>query len=162
VEEEADEMIRNKHLSLLFCLGAVVSAGAPGAAQNSDRQQRSFESDGPCTLIDGKKARPPSMRGFFLGGMRFRPQHVKSVQSDFDEFSAEPVVVITFAKQAANRLKHLTAKMVGQTMPMFLDGALLACPIVNEPISGGEIQISGGFSAAEAQMLAAKLRRIAT
>jgi len=54
---------------------------------------------------------------------------------------------VTFQLQgkAADDFEEFTRKHVGNLMAVVLDGEMIICPSINEPIPGGDVQISGGF-----------------
>jgi preprotein translocase subunit SecD len=89
------------------------------------------------------------------------PTDIAGADVDVDQYTDDPVVIITFSHAAAQRFGKLTAQSVGETLPMFLHGRLLSCPVINEPIWGYEVQISGGFSALEAQELVSMIKQYA-
>lgn len=56
------------------------------------------------------------------------------------------VVDLEFNSTGAKKFADLTRKMVGQQMAIFFNGELQSAPVINEPITGGRAQISGGDS----------------
>lgn len=67
-------------------------------------------------------------------------------------------VDVTFTSEGAQKFARLTTQAVGQQIPHLLDGELLINPVVNEPITRGEGQITGGFTMEEARELAILLK----
>lgn len=67
-------------------------------------------------------------------------------------------VDVTFTPEGARKFAQLTTRYVGQTIPHVLDGEILVNPVVNEPITRGEGQITGAFDMEEARELAILLR----
>jgi SecD/SecF fusion protein len=65
---------------------------------------------------------------------------------------------ISFSAQGSNKFGDLTEESVGKRLAIILDGSLQSAPNVNEPILGGQCQITGSFSADEADSLVAVLR----
>jgi preprotein translocase subunit SecD len=147
-----------KNLALLCGLVVGILAYSQTAAQIKKGPQSGFVQRYPCILASGKQATSPSKRGFFLGPARFRPQDIAFARADFDQYTNEPVVLLGFTAPAAKRVGYLTKKMVGQQLPIFLDGDLVTCPRVNEPIEGGQIQLSGNLTLTTAAQLAAKVK----
>jgi preprotein translocase subunit SecD len=145
--------------SLAFCILFLESI--PTYGQNSAAREKAVQLEDLCRPLNGKKARPPKMRGLYFGRALFGPSDIASAEVDADQYTDEPVVMLTFSRQATKRLGNLTAINAGKTLPIFLDGTLLSCPIVNEPIFGGQIQIGGNLSATEAAQLASRIRRYA-
>lgn len=58
---------------------------------------------------------------------------------------------------AAKRFGDLTARLIGQPLGIFLDGNLISAPNVRTAITAGVGQITGNFTAEEAQDLAVQL-----
>ncbi len=59
--------------------------------------------------------------------------------------------------EAAREFGELTSRLVGKPLGIFLDGNKISAPIVRTAITGGTGEISGNFSAEEAQDLAVQL-----
>jgi protein-export membrane protein SecD len=65
----------------------------------------------------------------------------------------EPVVLANFNDEGEELFEQITRDNVGGTLAIFLDGAPISLPRINEPITGGTAVISGGFTAEEAKQL---------
>lgn len=79
-------------------------------------------------------------------------------RTGIDEFTDQPMVMISFDEAGTRKFAQLTAANVGNPLAIVLDGKVLSAPIVNEPITGGQAQISGGFTQETANQLAIALR----
>jgi protein-export membrane protein SecD len=67
----------------------------------------------------------------------------------------KPAIFFELQPQAARRFGEVTAQNVNRFMPIFLDERCISAPTINEPITQGSGQISGGFETIkEAQDLA--------
>ena len=144
-----------------LAFGVLFLASVPTQGKNTTAEEKTAEIEALCRQISGKKARPPKMRGLYFARALFGPSDIVFAEVAVDSYSEEPVVMITFSKYAAKRFANLTAMTVGKAMPIFLNGTLLSCPIVNEPIFGGQVQIGGNFSSAEAAQLALRIKSYA-
>ncbi|HET7605316.1 MAG TPA: protein translocase subunit SecD [Sphingomicrobium sp.] len=82
-------------------------------------------------------------------------QIVKAQQS-FDQ-NGQPVVSIGFNTNGARRFGRVTQENVGKPFAIILDDKVLSAPNINEPILGGQAQISGNFTVASANDLAVSL-----
>lgn len=91
-----------------------------------------------------------------LGGIR--GDRLTGAQQSFDPQTNEPVVSIQFDAQGGARFCSLTSNNVNRPFAIILDGAVLSAPNINEPICGGQAQISGGFTVDTANNLAISLR----
>ena len=81
-----------------------------------------------------------------------------NAQQQFDQQSGQAVVSISFDSGGANTFARVTTQSVGKRFAMVLDGKVLSAPSINEPILGGNAQISGSFSVDSANGLAIALR----
>lgn len=78
-------------------------------------------------------------------------------QNSGSGLSNEPIVSIRFNSEGAELFEEITRDNVGENLAIFLDGELISAPRINEPISGGNAIISGGFDPDEAKELAQNL-----
>lgn len=84
-------------------------------------------------------------------------KYLKHAQLIFNPTSGEPEVSITFDDEGAKLFETITAANVGKPIAIYLDGAMISAPNVNEAISGGTAQITGNFTPAEAKTLVGRL-----
>ena len=82
-------------------------------------------------------------------------QLVDAKQS-FDQ-DGQPVVSITFNSGGARRFGRVTQENVNKPFAIILDNQVLSAPNINEPILGGQAQISGNFTVESANQLAVAL-----
>ena len=75
----------------------------------------------------------------------------------FEQTGGSPVVSITFNSAGARRFGRVTQENVGKPFAIILDDKILSAPNINEPILGGQAQISGGFTVQSASALAISL-----
>ena len=61
---------------------------------------------------------------------------------------------MSFDSQGSRKFGELTTNHVGELLAILLDGKVQSAPRINEPILGGNAQISGDFTFEEAQYLA--------
>jgi preprotein translocase subunit SecD len=83
-------------------------------------------------------------------------QLTKAVQS-FDSQTGAPDINITFNTAGARRFGRATQENVGKPFAIILDDKVLSAPNINEPILGGNAQISGSFTVQSAHDLAVSL-----
>ena len=76
----------------------------------------------------------------------------------FEPNTREPIVSFRFDNAGAVRFADITRANVGRPFAIVLDDKVLSAPVIREPITGGSGQISGNFSVASANTLAALLR----
>lgn len=76
---------------------------------------------------------------------------------EFNQTTGEPVVSLQFNDEGSKLFEKITKENVGKTVAIFLDGAPISVPTVNEAITGGKAQISGNFTPTEAKTLVGRL-----
>jgi preprotein translocase subunit SecD len=74
-----------------------------------------------------------------------------------NQTSGSPIVGLTFNPQGASLFDKITKENTGQILAIFLDKQPVSLPRINEEISSGQAQITGGFTAAEAQTVVRNL-----
>jgi preprotein translocase subunit SecD len=77
-------------------------------------------------------------------------------KQSFDQ-DGRPVVSITFNSAGARRFGRVTQENVNKPFAIILDDKVLSAPNINEPILGGQAQISGNFTVDSANQLAIAL-----
>ena len=77
-------------------------------------------------------------------------------KQSFDQ-DGRPVVSITFNSTGARRFGRVTQENVNKPFAIILDDRVLSAPNINEPILGGQAQISGNFTVETANQLAIAL-----
>jgi preprotein translocase subunit SecD len=70
----------------------------------------------------------------------------------------EPYVSLTFNTAGAKRFAEVTGAHVQDRMAIVLDGNIYSAPVIREKISGGDAQISGSYTMADAKDLAIVLK----
>jgi preprotein translocase subunit SecD len=79
-------------------------------------------------------------------------------QPGFDSRTSEPVVNFKFNTSGARKFAQATSDNVGLPFAIVLDNEVISAPNIREPITGGQGQISGGFTVQQANDLAILLR----
>ncbi|HEV2568874.1 protein translocase subunit SecD [Sphingomonas sp.] len=79
-------------------------------------------------------------------------------QQGFDQRTNAPVVNIRFDGQGGRRFAKVTQENVNKPFAIILDNSVISAPNINEPILGGQAQISGNFTVETANALAIQLR----
>jgi SecD/SecF fusion protein len=78
---------------------------------------------------------------------------VNSAQASVDPYGSYQVH-LNFNPEGSKKFADLTTANSGRLLGIVLDGKLYSAPRINEPITGGSAQITGRFSAREAEQLA--------
>lgn len=79
-------------------------------------------------------------------------------QAGFDQNTREPIVSFRFNTNGAKQFGRVTTENVNKPFAIVLDNKVLSAPVIREPITGGQGQISGSFTTQQAQELALLLR----
>ena len=82
---------------------------------------------------------------------------VTKAQVEFDSRTSEPVLSVSLNAESKQALTQFTRANVGRQMRVSVNGKVLTSPVIQEPITGSIIQISGGFEIQEATNLANSL-----
>ena len=72
--------------------------------------------------------------------------------------NGRPAVSTTFDSIGAREFAKLTTENVGRRFAIVLDGHILSAPVIQEPITGGYGQITGGFTTEQANDTSTMLR----
>ncbi len=76
----------------------------------------------------------------------------------FDQQTNAPVVNIRFNSQGGKKFGKATTENVNKPFAIILDNVVISAPNINEPILGGQAQVSGNFTVQSANDLAVSLR----
>lgn len=79
-------------------------------------------------------------------------KYVKRANIGFSQLG-EPQIFLEFTSEGAGIFEKVTERNVGMPLAVFLDGAPISSPVVQQKISGGKAQITGKFTLAEAKEL---------
>ncbi len=104
-----------------------------------------------------KVATPSGAADFTSTGLTGRDLRLAQVQFDSGKAAGQPVVSIEFSPDGAKKFSEITAKNIGKSLAIFLDGRLVAAPTVQSVISDGRAIISGNFTPDEAKKLTIQL-----
>lgn len=101
-----------------------------------------------------------------LGAIDLTPQFVateltgrylKKAILEFDANTREPKVSLQFDDTGTKLFAEITKNNVGKTVAIYLDGAPISAPVVQEEIPNGQAVISGNFTPAEAKTFVGRL-----
>ncbi len=82
---------------------------------------------------------------------------LKGSQLQFDQTTGQAHVGLEFDDEGGKIFEELTGDNIGKRIAIYLDGAPISVPVVQEAISGGKAEITGSFNLAEAKELAQRL-----
>jgi preprotein translocase subunit SecD len=87
---------------------------------------------------------------------------LKSASVITNQPPGKPRIQITFTDAGAKQLAKVTHQNIGKRLAIIIDGRLYSAPTIKSEIRGGQAEISGNFSEAEAQDLATKINQSVT
>ena len=102
-------------------------------------------------------ARSENGSAYLLGKQYVGGGELTKAETNFDQFG-KAAVSLKFNTEGAKLFDEATAANIGKQIAIVLDGIVISAPVVQQRISGGEAQITGSFSTAEANRLAIMLR----
>lgn len=85
------------------------------------------------------------------------PRDQLVAQLQHSPISAEYGVSINLSEDYASAIAQMTREKIGLTLPLYLDDELIAEPVVNTPILGGRVLISGNYTRSAASDIVARL-----
>jgi protein-export membrane protein SecD len=91
---------------------------------------------------------------YILGPAMLGNEQIDSASWSFSKNSGQYVVDLKFKDAIAATWADYTAAHIGAQTAFTLDSAVVSAPRIGEAISGGSVQIAGGFTAAQARHLA--------
>jgi len=85
-------------------------------------------------------------------------RYIKSAALEFSRGTTgtapnTPVVVLNFNEEGGVLFEKITRENVGETLAIFLDGAPISQPLIQEAITGGQATITGNFTPQEGREL---------
>ncbi len=84
-------------------------------------------------------------------------KYLKRAEVSFNQTTFEPEVILQFTDEGAEIFADITRQNVGKLVAIYLDGAPISAPVVQEEITGGTAQITGRFSPEEAKELVGRM-----
>jgi preprotein translocase subunit SecD len=158
--------------STALLTGGLLGASPPGAQPKSDNLGcPSFhEVHATITAKEALQTRVPTGFKIYLSDVEHDEQlllreipivsgsGVADARADIDMRTNEPVVAFRFNAAARRRFADFTARNIGQSFAIVLDNRAISVLLIREPITRGIGQISGRFTVADAERLAAKLK----
>jgi len=84
-------------------------------------------------------------------------KYLDKAEISFDPQTSNPLILLQFDSEGSKIFEKITEENVGKILAIYIDGAPISTPVVNEKIAGGQAQISGKFTVEEAKELARNL-----
>jgi protein-export membrane protein SecD len=84
-------------------------------------------------------------------------RYLERAALEFDINTREPRVSLQFNDEGTKLFAEITKNNIGKTVAIYLDGAPISTPVVQEEIPNGQAVISGSFTPTEAKQLVGRL-----
>lgn len=84
-------------------------------------------------------------------------RYIERATLGFNQVTNEPQVLLSFNSEGADVFEGITQENVGRVLAIFLDGAPISTPVIQEVISGGTAEITGVFTPQEAKELVGRI-----
>lgn len=108
-------------------------------------------------MLDAQKNGARRFEDPYFKSTDLNGKYLKRSEVTFDPNTYKPVVNLQFDDAGSRLFEEITRRNVGKRVAIYLDGAPISVPNVNEAISGGKAIISGSFSVTEAKELTQRL-----
>lgn len=105
------------------------------------------DENGAAVIDSDKSFIPTALTGKYL----------QRAQLLFNPGNGNAEIGITFTGEGAKLFEEITGENIGKILAIYLDGQLISAPIIQAGISGGQAQITGDFTPAEAKQLVGRL-----
>jgi preprotein translocase subunit SecD len=136
--QSTDATIREQALGTLDC-------GAPDPLAGND------DAAAPLVTCDAGEFK------YDLGPVFLEGDRVGKAKAGPSEYSTGHVVTVEFDAEGARTWGDFTTANVGNQVAILINGRVLSAPSIQSPITGGATQITGNFTADEADQLARQL-----
>jgi protein-export membrane protein SecD len=124
------------------------------AAQDYQKLAEAAQKSG--SPIDQSKINPLAFEDPYVS-TELTGKYLKKAALSFDNQFGEPKVSLQFDSEGGDIFAKITRENVGKTVAIYLDGAVISAPRVNEEITSGSAEISGNFAIEEAKTLVGRL-----
>ncbi len=118
----------------------------------TEEEKNKFKAQFKDSNLKDEQLTPFLYKSTGLGG-----KQLKRADVVFNPKTYEPEVQLQFDDEGKKLFGEITSRNVGKRVAIFLDGAPISIPVVDEPITSGKAVISGNFTVKEAKILAQRL-----
>jgi protein-export membrane protein SecD len=160
---------RRKAVGLLLAASAACLGAGAGAVVGETAKIEFRLVDQSMRVEEARQNGPPPQSEVLYGMSDKKPYLVEKLvllsgadmcdaQSGYDQRTGEATVSFRFGADGKKRFAEVTQANVGRPFAIVLDDAVISAPVIREPILGGSGQISGRFTAEQANVLAKQIR----
>lgn len=113
------------------------------------------------TLEDGTTLNtqqlPPSAHQALYMETELTGRYLKKATLVFDSLTGQAQILLSFNSEGSKLFADITRENVGKVLAIYLDGAPISTPTIQQEIIGGEAEITGNFTPIEARELVGRL-----
>ncbi|MBI3420440.1 MAG: protein translocase subunit SecD [Candidatus Sungbacteria bacterium] len=120
------------------------------------REERSKE-DTEVILADKKNKGPRASLDPYFTPTPLTGRYLKQAKLDFSQTTFEPQIGLELTDEGGKLFAEITKRNIGKQLAIYLDGAPISAPVVQQEITGGKAQITGNFTPASAKELVGRL-----
>lgn len=151
----------------VYCILACLGTALPGSSSLADATEKAAAPRVQMEVRLAEKEPAPGLEEMMVPSSKTKIYvHKKAVLSNADiaearatkDQSERPAVEIIFAKGSRDKVARLTEGNIDKHLAIFVDGKLIAAPVIRGKISGGKAVISGRFAQKEAERIANGLK----
>lgn len=142
-------------LALVACGGAKEEAEAPEPAPPETVELDGAAPEGDVEPIKVVLCRPEGVApsSLAIGPLEFTAEDDVDVTVENDMYGGY-VLHISLPDEGAAALAEVTEQSLGQPLALKINGETVSSPVVQEPILGGKLQVTGAFSREEVAAMA--------
>jgi protein-export membrane protein SecD len=115
------------------------------------------EAEQKAILEDIKNKGPRQQEDPYFSPTPLTGQYLKGAVVQFDQTTSQASVGLEFNDEGGKIFAELTKKNKGKRIGIYLDGAPITAPVVNEEIKDGKAQITGTFTPKDAKELVGRM-----
>jgi len=120
--------------------------------------EQALQSGAPPDSEVLQSASPPTVSYVVKKQVLVSGAELSDAQPGFDQRTGEAIVSFKFNTTGARKFAQATSENVGVPFAIVLDNKVISAPVIREPITGGQGQISGSFTVQSANDLAILMR----
>ncbi|TSC77347.1 MAG: preprotein translocase subunit SecD [Parcubacteria group bacterium Gr01-1014_33] len=109
------------------------------------------------TILEGQKKGEYPMEDPYFIPTKLTGRSIKKAEVIFDPTTYKPEIGLELTGEGAQLFSEITKKNIGKRLAIYLDGAPISAPVVQQEITGGKAQITGAFTPEEAKALVGRL-----
>jgi hypothetical protein len=111
-----------------------------------------------CTPTSGVACAPDRRTDYLLGPAIVEGAQLAAAEARLDDLTQSWGILLTWTAAGQQAVSTATVELIGRQIAIVANGVAISAPTVQAPITGAQMQITGSFTKASAQHLAAEAR----